>query len=76
MKLKIKTTYEWEEDASQMLQEYAEEHKYVEWTMEDFKMYFELQGPHIDSFDKLDACADNCINNDYTGRVELEWNDR
>ena len=39
-------------------------------------MYFELQGPHIDSFDKLDTCADNCINKDYTNKVELEWNDR
>ena len=72
MKLKIKVTYEWEEEADETLQYYMDD---LNISLEEAKENFENSGPHVESLCKLDYCADNCIDTAYKSEVLMEWKD-
>jgi len=70
MKLRIKVTYEWEEDADEALQDLIADNNYsYEEALCDFRQF----GPHMESISKLDTRADNCIHNEYKENIETEW---
>jgi len=66
MKLKIKISYEWEED----LTEAWEEWKADSYTIEEFKNN-ETSFNH--AIERLDSAADNHILVNYKRNVETEW---
>lgn len=66
MKLHIKISYEWEEDVTEMLQEWLEDG----YTIEEFKQQ-ELSLHH--AIDRLDTAADNHILSNYKRELEQEW---
>lgn len=66
MKLKIKISYEWEED----LTEAWEEWKADGYTIEEFKNN-EISFNH--AIERLDSAADNHILADYKRDVKTEW---
>ena len=66
MKLKIKISYEWEEDLTEALQEWLDDG----YTVDDFKKN-ELCFQH--PIERLDSAADNHILYDYKRNLEMEW---
>ena len=68
MKVKIKVSYEWEED----LTEAWEEWKADGYTVEEFKQH-ELCYQH--AIERLDNAADNHILNNYERSLKVEWED-
>ena len=68
MKLKIKISYEWEEDLTEALQDWLDDG----YTVEDFKQN-ELCFHH--TIERLDAAADNHILYEYKRNLETEWID-
>lgn len=66
MKVKIKVSYEWEED----LTEAWEEWKADGYTVEEFKQN-ELYYQH--AIERLDSAADNHILYDYERSLKVEW---
>ena len=68
MKVKIKVSYEWEED----LTEAWEEWKADGYTIEEFKQN-ELCYHH--AIERLDSAADNHILNNYERSLKVEWED-
>ena len=68
MKVKIKISYEWEED----LTEAWEEWKADGCSIEEFK---EKGACYDDAISRLDTAADNHICYDYKRNLDIEWKD-
>ena len=68
MKVKIKLTYEWEEDLTEVWETYKDEG----YTSKEFKDEM-IRFNH--GIDRLDCAADNHINNDYKRDLKVEWED-
>lgn len=68
MKVKIKISYEWEED----LTEAWEEWKTDGYTVEEFKEK-EIEWSH--AIEELDGAADNHICYDYKRNLEVKWDE-
>lgn len=66
MKVKIKITYEWEEDLTEIWETYKDEGS----TLEKFKNEMIRFNHGINS---LDTAAANHINRDYQRDLEIEW---
>ena len=68
MKVKIKVSYEWEEDMTEAWEEW----KADGYTIEEFKekvLYYQ------DAVARLDGAADNHICYDYKRNLDIEWKD-
>ena len=68
MKVKIKISYEWEED----LTDAWEEWKADGYSIEEFK---EKETCYQDAISRLDTAADNHICYDYKRNLDIEWKD-
>jgi hypothetical protein len=68
MKVKIKISYEWEED----LTEAWEEWKADGYSIEEFK---EKEICYQDTISRLDTTADNHICYDYKRNLEVKWDE-
>ena len=68
MKVKIKISYEWEEDLTEAWKEWQADG----YTIEEFKQH-ELC--YQDAISRLDAAADNHICHDYKRNLDIEWKD-
>lgn len=65
MKVKIKISYEWEEDMTEAWEEW----KADGYTLEEFKQN------ELFAIERLDSAADNYILNDYKRNLKVEWED-
>lgn len=68
MKVKIKVSYEWEEDMTEAWKEW----KADGYTIEEFK---EKQIELSHAIEKLDGAADNHICYDYKRNLEVKWDE-
>lgn len=68
MKVKIKVSYEWEEDLTEAWKEWEADG----YTIEEFKQH-ELCYQH--AIERLDSAADNHILNNYERNLKVEWKD-
>ena len=68
MKVKIKISYEWEEDLTDAWKEW----KADGYSIEEFK---EKETCYQDAISRLDTAADNHICYDYKRNLDIEWKD-
>lgn len=68
MKVKIKISYEWEEDMTEAWKEWEADG----YTLEEFKEG-EIMFSH--AIDRLDCAADNHICYDYKRNLEVKWDE-
>lgn len=68
MKLKIKISYEWEEDLTEAWKEWEEDG----YTIEEFK---DNETSFNHAIERLDSAADNHICYDYKRDLEVKWDE-